>query len=69
MGADWGVATEGGGRSGRLGEVLSRSSSGVAVIWCKDVNAIGDSGTEVRDSACGFPATGNKVKGKMAELQ
>ena len=25
------------------------------------------SGAEVRGSACGFPATGNKVKGKAAE--
>ena len=26
------------------------------------------SGAEVRGSACGFPATGDKVKGKAAEL-
>ena len=62
MGADQEVATEGGGVAVRLGKVLSRGSSGGAVVWIRDVGYIGTNGADVRGSAYGFPVTGNKVK-------
>ena len=60
-------ATEGGGRISHLGNVLSRGNTGGALVWGGDVGAVGSNGAEVRDSACGFPETGDKVKGKEAE--
>ena len=67
MGADWGFATEGGGVAGHLRKKKSHGTSGSAVVWSGDVGAIGAYDVEVRGSSCGFPATGNKVKGKDAE--
>ena len=67
MGAAWEVATEVGGGDIRLRKVLLRVSSGGAVVWGRDVGAIGTNGAEVRGSECGFPVTGNKLKGKAAQ--
>ena len=67
MGESRVVATEGGGVAGRLGNVLSQSTSGGAVVWSVDVGAIGANGAEVRGSSYGFSVTGKKVKGKAAE--
>ena len=39
----------------------------VLFFWGRDVGVVGSNGTEVRGSACGFPETGDKVKGKEAE--
>ena len=64
MGAAREVATEGVGRAGRLRFFLLRSSSGGDVVCGGDVGAIGSTVADVRGSACGFPATGNKAKGK-----
>ena len=61
------VSTEGGVGAGRLRKILLRGISGVAVVWGGYVGAIGANGAEVRGSACGFPETGNKAKGKAAK--
>ena len=67
MGAYWEVATERGGGAGRLRNFLLRSCSSSAVVWGGDMGDISDNGVEVRGSACDFPTTGNKVKGRAAE--
>ena len=67
MGAAREVATEGRGVAGRLGNFLSRGTSGGAVVWSGDVGAIGANGAEVIGRSYGFPATGKKVKGKATE--
>ena len=67
VGAAHEVSTEGGVGAGRLEIFLLPGISGVAVVWGGYVGAIGANGVEVRGSACGFPETGNKAKGKAAE--
>ena len=67
MGAAREVATEGGGVAGRLGNVLSRGTSGSAVVLSVYVGAIGANGAMDRGSVYGFTAIDNKVKGKAAE--
>ena len=67
MGVAREVATEGGGGAVSLGKVLSRSSSGSAIVWGRDVGDFGANGAEVRGSVRGFPTSRNKVKGKASE--
>ena len=69
LGEDREVVTEGGGGAVRFGKFLSFISSGSDFVWGGDVGAVSANGVEVRGSECGFPATGNKVKGKEAEGQ
>ena len=64
MGAAWEVSTEVGGGDVRLGKVLLRVSSGGAVVWGGEMGDIGANGTEVRGSACGFPAIDKNSKSK-----
>ena len=49
-----------------VSEKFYRAIVQVVVVWGGDVGVISANGAEVRGSACGFPATGNKVKGKSA---
>ena len=69
MGAAWEVDMEGGVRARRLGNVLLRCSSGVAVFWGRYVGAISANGAKIRGSAPWFPEAGNKVKVKAAEVR
>ena len=55
MGEDWEFDTEVGGVAGRIGNFLSRGTSGVAVVWSGDVGANGNNDVEVRGSSCGVP--------------
>ena len=53
-------ATEGGGRTGHIGQFLSRNNTGGAVVRGGDVGAFGANGAEAGSILCGFPATGDK---------
>ena len=41
---------------------LPRGSSGGALVWSGDMGDFGTNDAEVRGSACGFPAAGQKKK-------
>ena len=61
MGASHEDATEGGGGTVRLGEVLSRGDTDGVVVWGGDLGVVGANGAEARGSSCGVPETGDKV--------
>ena len=67
MGAYQEVDMEGGGGARRLGKVLLRGIPGGDTVCGGDVGAIRTNVAEVRGNACGFSATGKKVKVKEAE--
>ena len=60
-------ATDGGGGTGRLGEVLLRGDTFGVVFWGGDLGVIGASGAEDIGSSCGVLETGEKVEGKKDE--
>ena len=65
----WEVSTEVGGGNVHIGKVLLCGSSDGDVVWGGDVGDIGANGAEVIGGTCGFPSTGNKVKGKVSEIR
>ena len=64
MGLSWEDAVEGGGRTGRLVEVLSRNDAGSVVVWGGDLGVVGVNGADARGSFCGVPQTGDEVEAK-----
>ena len=67
MGAAWEVAMEGRDVSDSLRKVLPCGSSGSALVWIGDMNDFGTNYTDVRGSACDFPAAGHMKTGNAAE--
>ena len=52
---------ERGGGAGSHGKVLLHGSSGVTIIWDREMGAFGTNVTDIRGSACVFTEAGNKV--------
>ena len=48
-------ATEGGGETGHLKEVLFRSNTGGAVSWVIEVGGVGSNGTDARGNSSEAP--------------
>ena len=69
MGAAQEDATEVGGGTGPLGEVLSCGNTRSDVVWCRYLGVVGDNITEAGRISCEIPATGDKVEGKEDEGQ
>ena len=67
MGASQEDATEGGGRTCRLGKVLSRGDKCGVVVWGVDLGVVVSNGSEARESSCGITETGVEVEYKMFE--
>ena len=67
MGPYWEDSTEGGGRSGRLGKVLSPGDTCSVVVWGGELGVVGANGSDTRGSSCGVTETGNEVEGKNSE--
>ena len=60
-------ATEGGGGTGRLSEVLSHGDTGGVFLWGGYLGFFGANGAESRGSSCGVPETGDKVEVKNSK--
>ena len=67
MGVDQEEATEEGGRTIQLKEVLLCGNTCGTVVWGRYVDVVGANGAEARGISCGVTETGEKVEGKKAE--
>ena len=61
VGPYWVDATEGGGLTGHIGEVLSHGDTGGVVVRGGDLVVVGANGAEARGGSWGVPETGEKI--------
>ena len=69
MGPSWEDATEGEGRTARLGKVLSHRDTDSVVVWGGELGVVGANDSDTRGSSCGVTEIGGEVEGKNSEGQ